>query len=783
MFFRILKKDLKRKKTMNIILLIFIILAATFVASSANNMVSVMNAVDGYFDKANVPDFWVCMSEESEKDRFLKFADENNYEIKIQEIISLKASDVTIEGRKNESTQNVVLSELKNGTHIFDSDDKEITEVHEGEVYLSSVFCNAQEEEVNIGDKIKVTVNGKTKEFTFKGKTKDAMFGSAMIGMSRLLISEEDYEHFSTEDVNSLYSVCVYMNDTEFQNKFNELEIRTDFNGDYSTIKLMYVMDMIIAAMFLIVSVCLILISMVILRFTINFTMSEEFREIGVMKAIGIRNNKIRSLYITKYLAISVIGAVIGLIVSIPFGNMMLESVSQNIIMPNTEYYYLNVICAIIVAVVVVLFCYFCTRKIKKVSPTAAIRNGENGERYRKKGFMRLKKTRLRPVIFMAVNDISSKIRRYVTMMIIFLLGILLILIPANTVNTLKSDNLITLFNMAECDVVIDDGGMMNADATNRNLLEGKLTDLKKYLNDNGIDADIFQEVLLRMNIAYEGNKTSSIAVQGVGDVTADDYIYLEGDAPCRNGEIAVSHIVADRIGADIGDKVEIKEGNDIKSYIITAIYQTMNNMGEGIRFYQEEEIDYSKSQGAFGIQVKYKDSPDIDEREKRKELIDKYISDIEIYEPGEYINNMIGDVVGQIDSVKFLILAVILFINLLVTILMVRSFIIKEKGEIAMLKAIGFKNRSIIAWQSLRIGIVLLISVLIGTIIATPLSELSAGQVFKMMGVYSIEFVINPMEVFVMYPLIVLAVTVVGAIIASLGIRKIETSEISNIE
>ena len=46
MYLRILKKDIKRKKTMNIILLIFIILATTFIASGANNVVSVMTALD-----------------------------------------------------------------------------------------------------------------------------------------------------------------------------------------------------------------------------------------------------------------------------------------------------------------------------------------------------------------------------------------------------------------------------------------------------------------------------------------------------------------------------------------------------------------------------------------------------------------------------------------------------------------------------------------------------------------------------------------------------------------
>lgn len=55
MYLRILKKDLKRKKTMNLILLIFIILAAMFIASSVGNMVTVFTALDAYFEKAHNP--------------------------------------------------------------------------------------------------------------------------------------------------------------------------------------------------------------------------------------------------------------------------------------------------------------------------------------------------------------------------------------------------------------------------------------------------------------------------------------------------------------------------------------------------------------------------------------------------------------------------------------------------------------------------------------------------------------------------------------------------------
>ena len=41
MYLSILKKDLKRKRAMNMILLLFIVLATMFVSSSVNNIVNV----------------------------------------------------------------------------------------------------------------------------------------------------------------------------------------------------------------------------------------------------------------------------------------------------------------------------------------------------------------------------------------------------------------------------------------------------------------------------------------------------------------------------------------------------------------------------------------------------------------------------------------------------------------------------------------------------------------------------------------------------------------------
>ena len=89
MYAAILKKDLKRKKTMNIILLIFITLAVTFIASSVSNVISVTTALDSFFEKAGVPDYWLCTSGEEEADRLERFIESKNLKMFRQDLLQI----------------------------------------------------------------------------------------------------------------------------------------------------------------------------------------------------------------------------------------------------------------------------------------------------------------------------------------------------------------------------------------------------------------------------------------------------------------------------------------------------------------------------------------------------------------------------------------------------------------------------------------------------------------------------------------------------------------------
>ena len=59
MFRKILGNDLKRKKSMNVIILVFIILATTFISGAVQNISVVMRGIDYYLEQANVSDFFM----------------------------------------------------------------------------------------------------------------------------------------------------------------------------------------------------------------------------------------------------------------------------------------------------------------------------------------------------------------------------------------------------------------------------------------------------------------------------------------------------------------------------------------------------------------------------------------------------------------------------------------------------------------------------------------------------------------------------------------------------
>ena len=789
MFFDILKRDLKRKKTMNVIILLFVILSVMFISSSVMNLTAVTGSLDSFFDKAGIGDYTVF-----ERSRgTVTVADavknaEGVTDFKQEECIFLSNHEF-IGRSKEKDSQNANTSMVCCLSHqiqrYFDGSDNEITEVADGEVYVrQSVLDNSN---AKVGDKVELTVADVTRTFTVKDTLKDAVLGSRMMGNARFLISENDYKAFEKAEPLEPYLFYLSFIDTDdiptLEKALNDCDAIA-FSLDRSTLQFTYILEMVIAGILLVVSIALIIIAVVILRFTISFTLSEEYRQIGIMKAIGIPNRKIRSLYLVKYLAISVLGAIIGLTLSFPFGSTLLKMVSQNIVMENSNSVLLGVLCAAAVVCTIVLFCYLSTRKVKKFTPVDAVRSGTTGERYKKKGVIKLGKKPVRPVFFMAVNDILSSPKRFLIMLFTFFVGISMLMVGLNISSTMTSGKMLGWINMAQCDAALVESGSIEKYmvADGREKLNQKISEIESDLSEKGWEADCFVEVITTVIVTKGDTKLKTNGVEGI-NMTPDEYMYLEGTAPQNKNEIAMSYIVADKLGAQIGDTVTVKTPDGETECMITAVYQTMMSLGNNIRMYPGQTYSFQNLVGLNDLQIRFNDDPSTGEIEKRIEAIKEMYPDDKVMNAGDYVDYCVGGVGGMMDGVTGLLLPVIILIDILVAVLMEKSFLTKERGEIAMLKAIGFKNRSIILWQILRIAIVMIAAVLFSVALADPIGKLTTGGIFQMMGAKNIIFDMDVLKTFVIYPAVILAATVFSVFLTALLIRKVNSNEINSVE
>lgn len=791
MFFHILKKDLKRKRTMNAILFMFIILAATFLASSANNLIAVTGAVDHFIGISKVPDYFAIHVLEQEEDvieTYLK-KDENTTEYEVIDTFNITNDRISIveaaeaESGKYERTNVLCVQAVSdNFMKTFDQEGNPI-QLQSGEIAFPRV--EAEKNGLQVGDKVSITVGEVEQEFTITTLTKDAVFGSSMMGFKRLLIAQEDFDAFAAQE-NLLYTkiYCVDCVDREsFQKDFKQQNFNLISSVEKDTIPMCYIFDMLIAGILMIFSVCLILIAVLVLRFTIMFTLQEDYREIGIMKAIGMQNAGIKGIYLVKYFAIAVLGAAVGFVLSFPFGGMLLKQAVVNIVVPEAEQNYLiNALCAMGIVAIVLIFCNSSANKLKKFSAIDAIRNGSNGERYQTKNRLKLwKRWKMSPGLYMACNDILSSPRRFAVLGITFCIGTLLILLPLSAVHTLKSDGIISLFGLSPSDTFIDTGTADKYVAEkNKELLCSDLNEIEKTLREKGLDASTGAVLGYNIPVYTDDSRElySYYIFQETGTLEGN-FTLLAGKNATLKNELVLTEITAEEMGVVIGDSVYFQYPDRTEEYIVTGTYQSMMNMGYGIRVSRAAELDDNYFSGLVCMQAEVADM----ESGEACQRIGEIFPDYRVMMADGFLDSMIGGITGQLDMLMYLILGVVLAINCLITVLTMKTMLARERGDIALLRSIGFQKHSIRMWQIERILLILIAAIFAGTVLSKVLAPVTIEPIFSMMGASSIELTVNPLETYVLYPLLLLMVTGFSACLCSREVGKVDLREINNAE
>ena len=134
--------------------------------------------------------------------------------------------------------------------------------------------------------------------------------------------------------------------------------------------------------------------------------------------------------------------------------------------------------------------------------------------------------------------------------------------------------------------------------------------------------------------------------------------------------------------------------------------------------------------------------------------------------------------------AIKKLMMILTVIVTAMIAVLMERSFISKEKSEIALMKAVGISNGSIISQHTLRFVIVSVFACILALAALMPLSNFMMNKICLLIGdVSGIKCAMDPVEVFAVSPAIVIGVALIGTMLTAMYTKTIHASDTASIE
>ncbi|MBA3073589.1 MAG: FtsX-like permease family protein, partial [Anaerolineae bacterium] len=329
MYYRLLRNDFLKSKAITLTTIMFVAAAAMLVALAVTLVVNLAGAIDNMMIQGKTPHFMQMHAGDVDMSRLTAFAQQNEdvSEFQVVEFLNVDGGQfVFAESSLADSIQdNGLVVQSEKFDLLLDLDGNLIT-VADGEIYVPIAYM--QDGTASVGDTM--TVAGKT--LTIAGPLRDSQMQPALASSKRFLVSTNDFA--SLKQFGSVeYLIEFRLHDLDRVGAFGTAYTAAglEANGPaitYSLFKTMNaISDGLMIAVILLVSALVVAIAFMCIRFTLLAKIEDDYREIGVMKAIGLRIADIKKIYLTKNIAIAAVGSLLGYALSFLFQNALLANI------------------------------------------------------------------------------------------------------------------------------------------------------------------------------------------------------------------------------------------------------------------------------------------------------------------------------------------------------------------------------------------------------------------------------------------------------------------------
>ena len=786
MYFRMLKRDIKDKPGLNIVTFIFMVAAVTFTVIGSTLIYALFAGEKKTYEKCNSSDVYIRLDQsiadkEGLIDRFTNDIKGTNVvaDCVYDEAVLLNFTSIELIGEDITDSvhysSNMIITDIPDKYDIPIDFDNNYFEVPDGCIAVSQTLSNRFG--IKEGEKVRLTTQmGNVYEFTVSTIYKNP----SAIQTDHMYLSDHDKEIFYSEcPVKHDLFICTatpgikdYI--TTLRDSTADLMIKyQDQNADGYASRVLFINNdglfaIIVTCCMLVVAVAVMTMTMITIDFSLKSAIKREEREIGMMKAIGVWSLSYKTLFIVKYLFFAVLGGVIGLPAGFLLSKLLFNKFVMHIMYPDVMMMIIIGAAASLVSIfVIVLFSFFALRRMNKISVIDAIHGENRGERFSAiPGPSLNKKKHLSIPFFLAVSDILRGFKRYILLILAYVLGISIVLFVVRLNDTIMTtDYAYAHFQQARLDFLITiDDAYYSKLISGQGSFKGVIDVINSDFEDNDIPAHITTDEYGGGIMRFKDKET--VCQFSWRDAPSSEIKYLEGNAPKLKNEVAVGYYTAMEKGIKIGDTVSLEydkfEDDHVtthkvtEDFIVTALVDRFGNNVPLLIMGDDFEGSIVMSGGYFSCAI---DAP----RSQHYEIIEKMQS---LYPNGEVTilhNNEIMPhyLVGYQQMFNLIILIVSLVcavVLILLTSLYENIFIDEETADIALLKSMGFGRNVIRAWHFFRLMLLSAFSLLLTYVFLATAGDYLIGNLFKsIMKSGDFNLKVLPLSNFVILPLFVL--------------------------
>lgn len=770
---RIALQYFKRKKVQTILLALMITTTMLMVSSSFI-LINAYQSGDKIFESLNASESIIISNAEDEKVKsFVDFLNnQDEIESSYSEVCFTPASSIIL----TRNDQQIL--------GIFQTYDQNLEynkiEVVEGvntlvpsanQVFIPTGF--AKTNGIELGDTLKFTVDGKDIELEVAALVLDAHYSSGMLQPCILYISESLFNTFEGNAQKISLSYKDYTVETELD-LMKKIDVYTDNTPlglymDHETLLLGYKgLSSIMSTILVVVGVILLLISLLVISNAITTAIEEEYKTIGILKALGFTRLRILFIYSIRYLYISIISIPFALLISLFISKMISNSLKDiyGHINESVSGIIPTLVSSIIIVVIIFIATVLLSYKTTHIKPVQAIKYGSSEKKFSTSQY-NVSKSKLPIINSLSIKDLLMKKKSSLSMLITLCLTTYIIVLCAIINTTFQDINVIKeIMGLTKSDIQVSQ--VQTSENMNHSDFLTTLNSLE--------DVDIaYSSTTLTASTRYDPTYDREVFFIGTSYSTFEgvEYPLLWGEAPTTKNEIALSYKVMQIYNKDVGDYIEINlEGTKI-NFLITGIYQSLNNSGEGFVILDSALPSENYSSIAF-IRSTNIVLDDTANTEIVKNDIQKALGSAVKIENQDMIFTLYKNISNSVTSVIFAMIVILIGLIFIIVYNRVMIQVRNDSGKIGIYKAFGFSANKIKAIYVNKNLVIALLSCLTGSIT----SIFTASEVISMLtrsslGIYRIPSTI-PINDLIIINVAILVCMVLATWLSTSRIKKL---------